>query len=166
MVWRGREGRKTVTVNGRETTEALSRSFQNNRLKRLKGNCWDKKLMTLGRKFHADDNDLLSLLFEFEYRSFYLFKVILAEWSIERNRKRVVRKIAWTGGNERRRNVVRQWVGMTQRRNCKKKKGKEEEKINCKKTGQEKAKASLLNAMMKTRMNSRSVLFSTQWILF
>lgn len=76
---RGREGRKTVTVNGRETTEALSRSFQNNRLKRLKGNCWDKKLMTLGRKFHADDNDLLSLLFEFEYRSFYLFKVILAE---------------------------------------------------------------------------------------
>lgn len=72
---RGREGRKTVTVNGRETTEA----FQNNRLKRLKGNCWDKKLMTLGRKFHADDNDLLSLLFEFEYRSFYLFKVILAE---------------------------------------------------------------------------------------
>lgn len=76
---RGREGRKTVTVNGRETTEALSRSFQNNRLKRLKGNCWDKKLMTLGRKFHADDNDLLSLLFEFEYRSFYLFKVILAD---------------------------------------------------------------------------------------
>lgn len=56
----------------------------------------------------------------------------------------------------------RQWAGMTQRQNCKKKREKEEEKINCKKTGQEKAKASLLNAMMKTRMNSRSVLFSTQ----
>lgn len=77
MVWREGGGEKVEKLS--RSTEALSRSFQNNRLKRLKGNCWDKKLMTLGRKFHADDNDLLSLLFEFEYRSFYLFKVILAE---------------------------------------------------------------------------------------